>query len=387
MKVRVPQVLLAMGAGTGAVIASLAAALPVAAAPLSAKVYVAPNASAQASGNSCTNAKYSSISDGINAVRIGGEVIVCKGTYPGGITVNRSVRLEGRLGATVDATGMAYGIGVAASYSTVSGFTVKNASDMSNGAPADGIVTAGFGPNGPVAADHVRIMNNVLTGNMGAGIDLNSTSYSYAVGNVAKDNGIGVNVSNDLNRPAAHNKVLHNVTNENFGGCGIALADHTGTGVHDNWVAFNVSNDNGLSTPTAPDASAGSGVILASPIPGGKVYNNTISHNTFSGNGHAGVVLHAHAPGTNFSGNRIAWNLIGTNNLRTDTSDTQTTGIYLGSVSPLTIAVAGNVIRSNHFGIFTAGDVTITGQRNHFVKVTVPMGHVASYITAPESHP
>ena len=81
-----------------------------------------------------------------------------------------------------------------------------------------------------------------------------------------------------------------------------------------NTVAGNTADENGLATATAPDASAGSGVILARPIPGGQVKGNLIIGNEFSGNGHAGVVLHAHAPGSDFSGNAVLYNRIGMNN-------------------------------------------------------------------------
>src|SRR5207248_3626326 len=120
-------------------------------------------------------------------------------------------------------------------------------------------------------ADHVKIIGNVVTGNLSAGIDLISTSHSVAFDNKANGNGIGINVADDLGLAASHNLIALNVANRNFGGCGIALADHTGAGVTDNVVLKNVANDNGLSTPAAPDASAGSGVILASPAPDGKL--------------------------------------------------------------------------------------------------------------------
>jgi hypothetical protein len=339
-------------------------------------VYVSPTGSASNSGTSCGQAKYSSIQAAIEAAPLKGTVVVCKGTYHEMVTVDRRVILVGKRGATVDATGNAYGVGVSASYSSVIGLTVKNASplDPENGQFADGIATIGLGPNGPVAADHVRIIRNVVTGNLGNGIDLNSTSHSVAIGNKANGNGVGVNVGDDLGKPSSHNRVAFNVTNKNFGGCGIALADHTGAGVTDNVVDHNIGNDNGLSTPTAPDASAGSGVILASPIPNGIVKDNLITHNKFSGNGHGGVVVHAHAPGANFSGNVISFNLIGTNNVRTDENDLQTTGIYLGSLSPQTITVKGNQIRNDYYGIFVSGPVTLVAKNNHFHHVTTPVG-------------
>ena len=341
-----------------------------------AAAYVSPNGSANASGKSCRSATYSSIQAAIEAVPLGGTVVVCGGTYPGMVTVDRRVTLVGSHGATIDATGDVYGVGVSASHSTVAGLTVKGASPLNPAAGqlADGIVTIGLGASGPVPANHVRIVDNVVTGNLGSGIDLNSTSHSVAIGNTANGNGVGINVADDLGVPATHNVVGHNVADGNFGGCGIALADHTGAGVEDNLVAHNVANDNGLSTPTAPDASAGSGVILASPVANGIVTGNTITRNRFAGNGHAGVVVHAHAPGANFGGNVISRNLIGTNNVRTDENDLQTTGIYLGSFSPQTITVTGNLIHDDYYGIFTSGPVTLAGGSNHFHNVTMTLG-------------
>ena len=377
-QLRLPVVAAALGAG------ALVAVAPAAAkrhhhhhhTPRTRAVYVSPTGSASKSDTSCRHARYSSIQAAIEATPLGGKVVVCRGTYHEMVTVDRRVTLAGQPHATIDATGNVYGVGVSASYSTVRGLRVKNASplDPANGKFADGIVTVGLGPNGPVTADHVRIIGNIVTGNLGNGIDLNGTSHSVAIGNVANGNGVGVNIGDDLGRAASHNRVSHNVTNKNFGGCGIALADHTGAGVTDNLVDHNVANDNGLSTPTAPDASAGSGVILASPIPNGIVTGNTITQNSFKGNGHGGVVVHSHAPGADFGGNVISKNLIGTNNLRTDENDLQTTGIYLGSASALTITVSGNQIHDDYYGIFTSGPVTLTGGNNHFQSVTTQLG-------------
>lgn len=373
-----------------AVATALAAALLVAVAPAAAKgrhhqhngkrrhsppaVYVSTTGKAGASDTSCKHARYSSIQDAIEAAPLKGTVVVCKGTYPGTINLDRRVIVAGKPGATIDATGDAYGIGVSASHAAVVGLTVKNAN--LDGAIDDGIVTVGFDstgtPTGP--ADHVKIVGNTVTGNHGSGIDLNSTSYSVAFGNKANGNGVGINVADDLGVVASHNWISHNVADKNFGGCGIALADHSGAGVIANLVDHNTANDNGLSTPTAPDASAGSGVILASPVPNGIVKGNLITNNTFAGNGHAGVVVHAHAPGADFGGNMITFNVIGTNNVRTDENDLQTTGIYLGSLSPQTITVKGNQIHDDYYGIFTSGPVTLTATHNRYHNVTTKVG-------------
>ncbi len=376
---RLSNSLLAGALATGLGAACLAAAGPASAQPGHAArtVYVAPgSAQSRDRGSSCAHPDYTAIQPAIEGVRAGGTVVVCRGTYPGLINVDKRITLSGRPGATIDASGDPYGIGVSASWSTVTGLKVTGASPLNpdQGQLADGIVTIALGPTGPVATDHVRIIRNEVTGNLGSGIDINSSSHSTASFNYAHANGVGINVADDLGLAADHNTVTSNVTNENFGGCGIALADHTGAGVSDNTVAFNTSDDNGLSTPTAPDASAGSGVILASPIPGGVVSDNRITGNEFHGNGHGGVVVHAHAPGDNFSGNTITYNRIGTNNLRTDANDTQTTGVYLGSASPLTITVARNLIGPDYFGVFTSGPVTVTGGHNLYIGVTHRLG-------------
>lgn len=344
-------------------------------------VYVASAASNWGGwGGSCRHPDYTAIQDAIEGVAVDGTVVVCPGTYPGMVNVDKRITLAGLRGATIDATGNVYGIGVSASGSTVTGMKVTNASplDAQNGLLADGIVTIALGPTGPATADHVRIIHNEVTGNLGSGIDINSSSYSTAEFNYAHDNGVGINVADDIGRPANHNVIAFNRTDENFGGCGIALADHTGAGISFNTVRFNISDDNGLATATAPNASAGSGVILASPIPGGIVTNNLITRDEFHGNGHGGVVMHAHAPGADFSGNAITFNRIGTNNVRTDENDLQTTGVYLGSVAAQNVLVAGNLIGPDYYGIFTSGAVSVSGQ-NVYVGVTQQLGTAPSY--------
>ena len=97
---------------------------------------------------------------------------------------------------------------MAASWVTVSGLTVENASNTSDNAPADGIITAGFVDDVPTPANHVTITGNTVKDNVGSGIDINSTSYSVASKNVAIGNGVGINMSDDLGAriPQPHNR-------------------------------------------------------------------------------------------------------------------------------------------------------------------------------------
>jgi Periplasmic copper-binding protein (NosD) len=364
----------AMLATSGLGVTTAGAAPPWGPGPL----YVSPQGTANAPGRSCASASFDSIQAAIDAAPVHGTVLVCPGTYQQSATIDKSLTLQGLPGATVDASGQAYGIGTSASWVTISGLTVENANSTATGAPDDGIITAGFVGSNPVAADHVRIVRDVTENNVGAGIDPNSTSYSVASDNRSSGNAEGINVSDDLSSAASHNVVSDNVTDDNPGGCGIVLADHTGVGIFDNTIVDNVSDDNGLGTPSAPDASSGSGIILAGSA--GGVYDNLVAGNSFNGNGHAGVVLHAHAPGLNFSGNVIVRNVIGINNQRTDYADLETTAVYIGDVSPLSITVTGNVIRGDYYGIFTAGTVTVAGaSHNAFFGVTTPVGNTPIY--------
>lgn len=106
--------------------------------------------------------------------------------------------------------------------------------------------------------------------------------------------------------------------------------------------------------------AAGSGIILAGPAPAGGVYDNLVTGNHFSGDGQAGVVIYACYAALISAETSSPRNWIGRSKLRDDTDDTQTTGVSIGDASPLTIAVLGNTVSGNYYGIFTAG--TIKGQ-------------------------
>ncbi|HEV7193707.1 MAG TPA: right-handed parallel beta-helix repeat-containing protein [Jatrophihabitantaceae bacterium] len=378
----------ALGAGVAVAVVSAGSAQAAGVHPYQSTVYVSTTGVGTSVDTSCATAGFNSIQTAANWVLPGGTVVVCGGTYNGNVTLLKKMTIWGQNGATLNAHGFAYGIGVGASGTTIKGMTVKNADGGGAQGPNDGIVTAAFTSHGPVWADNVMITGNVVTGNAGSGIDLNSTQHSLAQGNVATYNGVGINVADDLGRLALYNTVDNNVTDLNGGGCGIALASHTGAGVAGTRVTNNRSDQNGLQTPTAPDASAGSGVILASPVPNGRVSGNLISGNEFDQNGHGGVVVHAHAPGANFTGNVISANRVKVNNVRSDEQDTQFTGIYIGSASPLTITVKDNNIgpglgaldagEADYYGIFTAGPVTLIGD-NTFNGTTKDVGSVPTF--------
>jgi hypothetical protein len=102
-----------------------------------------------------------------------------------------------------------------------------------------------------------------------------------------------------------------------------------------------------------------------------------VSGNTVSRNAYAGVTVHSLVAGQDLNGNVVSGaNSIDTNNVKGDAAgpvaDRQTTGVLVRSVDRLSIKVTGNNISNDHFGIWTAGPVTVTGATaNTFIAVAV----------------
>ncbi len=334
---------------------------------------------------SCGNRSvFTSINAGVAAAPSGGTVIVCGGTFNEDVVVTKPLTLISR-GAIVNPSSPVLqtnspvysqagnnGITIASENVTVNGFNVT-------GATGDGILSY---------ADHSTIVNNESYGNASTGISLNGSSWSRVAGNVSDDNtGGGFYLTNDAGAfipgaTASHDVVTNNVAENNPAGCGVILADHLGSnvpgaqGIFDNVVTDNTLNHNGF----VGGEGSGAGVVIATEAPGGAVYDNRVADNDMSLNGLAGVTVHSHMGGQNFSGNVIAGNDIGTNNTGGDFGDTSTTGVYLGSVSPLTITVVNNEIHDNAIGIFSAGPVTVKGTNtNTFNGVTQSVGSTAVY--------
>ena len=84
-------------------------------------VYVSPTGSSAKQGNSCSAAGYHSVQSAVDAVSSGGTVYVCAGTYHESVTISKSLHLAGLSRSVIDASGQAYGVGVAASNTRVSG--------------------------------------------------------------------------------------------------------------------------------------------------------------------------------------------------------------------------------------------------------------------------
>ena len=371
----------------GLLAAGAATAATAHAAPMSTR-YVSPSGQSGARDASCHTAGYSSINAAIAASGRGGTVVVCAGTYRAEVIISKPLNLIGREGAVIDAAGQArlnvggvlpgsIGIGVLATSDVrVSGFKVEDAG-------FDAILVA--------RSTDVSVSDNVLVHNGNVGVDINGSSFSQAVRNIAEDNaGGGFLVADDLGR-SSHNGVSHNVASRNPGGCGVILAGHGTAGVTDTLVADNLLTYNGTMK-----SKEGAGVVIATEVRGGTVADNTVTGNTIYGNGLAGVTIHAHMPGQDLNGNRITDNTIGVNNTLGDpvdlvgaksspkiavVADTRTTGILVGAASPIRVQILGNDIDSDHYGIFLEGvgkAVRASLQDNHYRHVAVRVSRVAS---------
>ncbi len=382
-------------------------------------VYVALHGRPAAGGKSCGSARYSAIPAGIAAASAGETIVVCAGTYPGGVVVTKPVVLLGK-GATIDASGTDNGITLPVSGATVKGFKVENAI-------GEGILAVG---KKGLPVTHVTIAKNVVEGNdlganqvptygkygqcppyvacsadrgqaaqptywkyrecapqgpvpgdCGEGIHLMVAADSNVIWNTVKGNTGGILLTDEFG-PTDSNLIAHNTVVDNLYDCGVTLAGHNPgafangspkpavAGVFDNTITGNTITGNGVK-------GQGAGVVMATPMPGGGVYDNTIVDNTISGNGLSGVTMHAHAPGEDLNGNVIRDNTIGTNNLDGDKDfaphvDTVTTGVLVATTaSPVSVTITKNTISSDTDGIWTTGPVTVTStSANTFRHVT-----------------
>jgi Right handed beta helix region len=367
-----------------------------------------------ASAQGCANAPYTTIGAAVAAASAGDTVLVCPGVYAEDVIVPaaKPLTIEGIGVPIVNAMKHDNGFQVLASGTTIEGFTVGYAT-------GEGILVGSLpGQGGTVAKvtikDNTVIDNDQgnptgalssgapygecnaaegVPGDCGEGIHLLSADDSVVVGNYVTANSGGILLS-DENGPTDGNVVESNNVIANAYDCGITVAGHhlgtttNGTtwstvlpsagGIFDNRIIDNRSDDNGV-------IGQGGGILLATGVPGGAVYNNLLEGNTATGNGLAGITVHSHSPGEDLNGNVLKGNVFGTNDLEGDPDfggntppaiDPSTTGIIVATaVNPITITIVGNRIANDVYGIWMTPGVTAitTHPANTFVRVTTPI--------------
>jgi parallel beta-helix repeat protein len=350
----------------------------------------------------CGPGSYSTIGAAMSAATSGQTIVVCRGTYPGGVVVSKTLSIVGVGNPVIDATGQFTGVQVLASGSSVQGLTVENALGEGilvglSSTPVSNVTISGNSvmhndkgnpTGGPITTStypqcNVNPAAPSVPGDCGEGIHLANASDSTVVGNKAVANSGGILLSDDTGATYG-NLVAFNDVSGNALDCGITLAGHRpevfGGGVHDNTILANWVTNNGV-------VGQGGGVLLATGVPGlpqgtgGAVFHNLVEGNFLAGNGLGGVTLHSHAPGEDLNGNTITANAIGTNNLTPDADfgphfvDAQTTGVIVTAVSNVTIAIEHNLIFNDVNGVWLGrvNGATITAMgatSNLFVNVT-----------------
>ncbi len=323
--------------------------------------YVSPWGQSGDSDYSCDTAAHSSISAAVAAASACDTVVVCGGIYRAEVIISKPLNLIGREGAVIDAAGQArlnvggvlpgsIGIGVVGTHDVrVAGFKVEDAG-------FDGILVW--------SSSYVSVTSNVVVHNGTLGVNLNGSSLSHVTNNLSEYNaGGGFLVADDLGR-TSHNEVSRNVASHNPGGGGVIVAGHSTKGVIDNLVSHNVLTDNGWMR-----SDSGGGVVIATNMAKETVADNLVTANNIHGNGLAGVTIHGHLPGQNLNGNWITDNQIGMNDTLGDpiglavspmsknmsVPDNRTTGILIGTASPIRVRISGNTIHDDHFGVFLEG--------------------------------
>ena len=391
--------------------------------PHSGALYVSPSGKQGAADRNCQSAAYSTIQSAVAAAPSGSTVVVCRGTYTEDVVISTPLTLTGKHGAVINGTPTPTATceqivtGVPTTVPCLAGITIKS-SDVKvqglkvTGATGEGILATGSLTGGSIS--HVviqrnRVVNNNLggippspsspypecreagqvPGDCGEGIHLMGVANSTVSHNFVSGNEGGVLLTDEFG-PTHGNVVSHNTITNNLYDCGVTLPGHnpkalsaTGTpqpsqaGVFDNVISHNKITGNGTK-------GEGAGVLFANALAGTASYDNLVEYNSISGNELAGVTMHAHTLMSgqfeDLSGNKVVHNTIGVNNTGGDpldgAPDDATTGIlvFSGTV-PVTVDIAHNRIRNNHYGIWlgVGGHVTATLAHNVFQHDTVPV--------------
>jgi Right handed beta helix region len=307
----------------------------------------------------CVNASnascYSSIGAAVSHAHPNDVINVAAGHYKEQVVIGMPLNLIGA-GAgrsVIDATGQPNGVFVdgythpGLTHVTLAGFTIKNAQFEGVLAVSANDVTirdntiedndqspAAFDPTANHGCAGQQAFETDETGDCGGGLHLIGVWDSTVSGNHITRNDDGILISDET--AETHDILVYrNEVDNNPGECGIVLASHSPVGsmppafaphhgIDHITVAENTATGNGVNV-------GGSGIGIFTDGAGkGRVSDNTIIHNTMTGNGLGGFAMHSHVgpafglPADNLNNNMIIGNKISGN--LADEDDTATPG-------------------------------------------------------------
>ena len=361
-----------------------------------AKLFVSP---AGTPGAPCTHKRpCKTIGEALAKATRGSTIIVEGGEYNEEVPITTKLRLIGVGLPTINALGHHNAIklaGPATAGSLIEDFKIEHASE-------EGILA--------LTTKHVKIVHNEvrendlgnkvpipegqckgegkIPGDCGEGIHLVGTSHSLVTENLVIANAGGILLT-DGTGPSAHNEIIRNDAVANIEDSGITLAGHnpeafvggkqqrSKAGIYDNDIIGNITLANGLIE------GGGAGILLASALPGGGVYDNLVRGNAAAENGFPGIALHSPTLGQDLNGNKFIDNELTNNGKTGDMGEPGDAGtgleatagmIIFSMVTPLEgIVVSGNKISKEHFGIWTLNAPPIEEAANTFIEVEVPL--------------
>jgi hypothetical protein len=385
-------------------------------------VLFAVSSQAAAAATLCVNASnsscYATINGAVSHANPNDTVRVAGGHYKEDVVIGIPLSLIGAgAGASViDASGQPNGVFVdgydnpGLTHVTVAGFTIKNAQfegvlvvsandvTIRDNTIEDNDQSPSMFTGEPHGCDGQPAFETDETGDCGGGLHLIGVWNSTVSGNKIVRNDDGILISDET--AESHDILVYrnNVT-DNPGECGIVLASHspvgsvppafaTHHGIDHITVSENTANNNGVTV-------GGAGIGVFSDGAGtGRVSDNTIIHNTMTGNGIGGFSLHTHVgpafglPADNMNNNMIIGNKISGN--LADVDDTATpgrVGINInsgGGGTPIwgTI-ISQNVIWNEDYDVTVNTPGTVNIHLNDLLGGKVGVANICAFDKAP----
>ncbi len=307
---------------------------------------------------SCLRSPCATIAFAVHQAHPGDTISVDSGTYHEAVLITKRVTLLGHQ-ATIDVAGQTSppnGVmisGDSAAGTRVAGFTIQNAG-------LEGIYVLGtsnvtiehntllhndtYGPENPVCSKHQS--------DCGEAIHLQAVHGSTVRGNTIRNNYGGILLTDETG-PTHDNTIDGNTLADNPKDCGITLASH--------WIDTTAAAAPGVAgiyhntvTNNTVSGSGGAGIGIFAAGPGGAAWENVVEGNTSTKNLFAGLMIHAHAPHQNVDGNVFRNNTLADNGTDVlNPADKHPAGISLFSaVVPIRgTVITGNRVRNEHYGV------------------------------------